>query len=293
MQLINRSNDEWNLIGIQEALLKILYDIDVFCQKYEIEYFLVDGSALGAVRHSGFIPWDDDIDIGMTKTNYEKFRRLYWASADKNTYYLQEFGFCNGMITRAKIRKNGTYIKENIDKYKKRDTHMGLSVDIFVFHNAPDSLFWQRWQHLWGRYLRYKRPFNAGFLKNNKGGIFFRILAGMPKMLLVKYALSQQYRWDNSETKFLSSFYAEKGFKHALYKKEWFDKIIRIHFETLELPVCKGVQDYLKCMYGDYNKIPNKDQILKDQHVVEYSETTDFRSLFSHIDCYKDDRWNL
>ena len=294
MQLIREKKDEWKLNKIQNALLCILYDLDYFCSVNEIDYFLIDGSALGAIRHKGFIPWDDDIDIGMTVAQYKKFRRLYWEKYDKNTYYLQEFGFCNGMITRAKIRKNGTYIKEDIDRYKQRDSHMGLSIDIFIFHEAPENVIQRHWQHLWGRYLRYKRTVNTAFSKGNKFSFLLKILSKFPKMILVNYALKQQYKWDGKNTKnYFSSFYAEKGFKRALYKKEWFKEIVRVPFELIKLPVCVGIEEYLKCMYGDYMKTPTNEQILRGQHAVEFSEEIDFHEIFPYVECYKDDIWTL
>lgn len=292
MDYITR-DDEWNFVRIQNALLSILMELDRFCLQHEIEYFLVDGSALGALRHKGFIPWDDDIDIGMTADQYSKFRRLFWRYYDKNQYYLQEFGFVDGMITRAKIRKNHSYIKEDIDQYIQRDSHMGLSIDIFVFHRAPDNPILQHWQHIWGRYLRYKRAINVGFLKGNKHKVALRVLSCLPKMFLVKFALKQQYKWDKKKTEYLSSFYAEKGFKRALYKEQWFSSIIRVPFENVELPVCVGLIDYLICMYGDYNRIPTKEEIRKDLHSVEFDDSKDFHDIFTYVDCYKDDRLNL
>ena len=68
--MINYSADELDMI--QKLELKILKEIIRICKKENIEYFLIGGSALGAIRHGGFIPWDDDIDVGMTRENYEK-----------------------------------------------------------------------------------------------------------------------------------------------------------------------------------------------------------------------------
>ena len=105
------NKDEYGLFEIQNRILSIMVDMDKFFSDYEIDYCLMGGSALGAIRHGGFIPWDDDMDIFMTLDNYEKFRRIFNEKGDKNKYYLQEFGFTDGMITTAKIRLNGTTAK--------------------------------------------------------------------------------------------------------------------------------------------------------------------------------------
>ena len=72
--MINYSADELDMI--QKLELKILKEIIRICKKENIEYFLIGGSALGAIRHEGFIPWDDDIDVGMTRENYDNFLRV-------------------------------------------------------------------------------------------------------------------------------------------------------------------------------------------------------------------------
>ena len=74
---------------IQKTILPMIKDIDQFCKKHKIDYYLMSGSALGAMRHRGFIPWDDDLDIAMTKENYEKFIELFDQEKDESKYLLQ------------------------------------------------------------------------------------------------------------------------------------------------------------------------------------------------------------
>ena len=74
---------------LQMVILGIIKDIDELCRKKNIEYYLLGGSAIGAIRHKGFIPWDDDLDIIMTSDNYIKFLRICKEQLDKEKYYLQ------------------------------------------------------------------------------------------------------------------------------------------------------------------------------------------------------------
>ena len=101
-----------NLKKIQQIELDILLEVDRICKKHEIEYFLDFGTLLGAVRHSGFIPWDDDIDIGMTRDNYEKFLKI--ASSElKKDYFLQNvYTERETPFLYSKIRKNGKFTME-------------------------------------------------------------------------------------------------------------------------------------------------------------------------------------
>ena len=84
--------------------------IDEVCREHNINYCLLGGSALGAVRHGGFIPWDDDLDIFMSLDDYEKFRDVFQKQGDKERFYLQERVETDGMIHMAKLRANNTAI---------------------------------------------------------------------------------------------------------------------------------------------------------------------------------------
>lgn len=119
---------------VQIILLDILKDIDALCQKHNIPYWLTGGSALGAVRHKGFIPWDDDADIGMMREDYERFLKVCNELGD---------GYCcqciethkefNVAIPAMKIRKQGTYVEENntLLRNKCADSD-GLFIDVFI-----------------------------------------------------------------------------------------------------------------------------------------------------------------
>ena len=123
---------------LQLVELEILLEVDRVCRENGIEYFLDGGTALGAVRHGGFIPWDDDIDIGMTRENYEKFLEIAPEKL-KNDYFLQTRKTDKkAPYMYAKVRKNGTVFME----WNKRnlDMHHGIYIDIFPYDNVPDDI---------------------------------------------------------------------------------------------------------------------------------------------------------
>jgi lipopolysaccharide cholinephosphotransferase len=124
---------------LQEVQLEIALEVKHICDKLGLQYFLIGGTLLGAVRHKGFIPWDDDFDIGMPRKDYDKFI-LYCSKKLNAKYYLH----CHETdpeywLNYAKIRRNGTLFDEK--SIRKIDTHKGIFIDIFPLDNviSPDS----------------------------------------------------------------------------------------------------------------------------------------------------------
>lgn len=119
---------------VQMVLLTMLKDIDTICQKHDIPFWLTGGSALGAVRHKGFIPWDDDADIAMMREDYERF--LLVAQELGDSYVIQSIEThkeYNVLVPPMKIRKKGTYCEEKnfLLKNKCKDSD-GLFIDVFI-----------------------------------------------------------------------------------------------------------------------------------------------------------------
>ena len=135
---------QYGFLPLQDKILEIAVYVDHICQENGIDYCLMGGSALGAKRHGGFIPWDDDLDIFMTPSQYEKFRAVFQKEGDHENFYLQEWGAVDGMITIAKVRiNNTTYIEEALRDW---DVHQGIYIDIFILHKLYNFLIY---------YIRY------------------------------------------------------------------------------------------------------------------------------------------
>ena len=122
--------DDWGLKKLQNVILNIACDVDKFCVENHISYCLMGGSALGAKRHGGFIPWDDDLDIYMTPDAYERFRQCFKEKGDHEKYYVQELGASKGKVITAKVRLNNSYFEEEI--IKNWHIHHGIYIDIFI-----------------------------------------------------------------------------------------------------------------------------------------------------------------
>ena len=129
--------DKELLRKVQLVQLEIAKEIQRVCQENDIRCFLVAGSFLGAVRHQGFIPWDDDMDIGMFRSDYEKFCRIAPQKLDKR-YCLQNWHTDpNYSLPFGKVVKRNTLYMEN--KKSRRIQENGIYVDIFAYDNAPED----------------------------------------------------------------------------------------------------------------------------------------------------------
>ena len=281
-----RSNlkDDYGLLEIQDKILGIMVDIDRFCENNNVEYFLMGGSALGAKRHGGFIPWDDDLDIFMTPDNYEKFRKAFQEKVDKSKYYLQEWGLSDGMVTISKIRLNGTsFIEESL---KDWDIHHGIYVDIFILHTCPDGTLAQLRQFFWGKYvitkgLALRDTSRHSGIRN----LVIKVAKLLPERFLVKYALKQVYKYRNEKTKYYCNFLGKAVFKKGIYKREWFEKPVYVPFEMVQLKVSSNLHEFLSERFGDYMKVPSPERIKYEQH----AESWDFEKQLKFSDEYKDE----
>lgn len=276
---------KYGFLELQDKILEIAVYIDKICRENDINYCLMGGSALGAKRHGGFIPWDDDLDVFMTPGNYEKFRKVFNENGDKEKYYLQEWGLTDGMVTISKIRLNNTsYIEESL---KKWDIHHGIYVDIFILHTCPNNKLQQIHQCLWAKYVIMKGLAVRGY--NRRGGFLgfaLKVMSRMPDRLWVKHGLKQVYKYRNKKTNYFCNFMGKAVFKNAIYKREYFENPEYVPFEKAELKAPEKLHEFLSERFGDYMKPPSPERIKWEQH----AESWDFdKPYFVGDGTYKDE----
>ena len=281
-------DESYGFLELQDKILEIAKYVDSFCGVHNIDYCLMGGSALGAKRHGGFIPWDDDLDIFMTPDNYEKFRAAFQNHADKDRFYLQEWGLTDGMVTIAKVRMNGTIYVESL--LKDWNIHQGIYIDIFILHACPNNVLQQLHQCLWAKYVIMKGLAARGY-NRRKGilGLTLKIMSLFPDKLLVKHGLKQVYKYRHQNTDYFCNFMGKAVFKNAIYKREWFEPTEYAAFEKTELKIPANIHDFLTFRFGDYMKIPSPEQIKWEQH----ADCWDTKSTSNEIPCndkYTDER---
>lgn len=286
--LMTPREDSWGFMELQNCILHIAKYIDEVCEKNNIEYCLMGGSALGAVRHKGFIPWDDDLDIFMTPDNYEKFRKVH---TNKSGFYLQEWGANNGQVSMAKVRLDkSTYIEKLFADW---DIHHGVYVDIFILHTCPDNTIKRYWQYFWAKYVVTKGVAARGVTgRGGLKGLLVRFATLFPDRLLIGFALKQVYRFRNEQSQYLCHFMGRALLKTGLYRREYFNSVKKVKFEETELYVPQRVEDYLRDRWGDYMKLPPMEEIKKYQHSWKWDVNEYFPGYKPKGD-YKDELYLL
>ncbi len=257
--------DDWGIKKLQDKILEIAVYVDKFCEENGIEYCLMGGSALGAVRHRGFIPWDDDLDFFMTPDNYERFVAAFEEKGDKSKFFLEPFGKFDNMVTLGKVRaKDTTYIEESLVDY---GISHNVYLDIFILHTCPDGVFKRVHQYIWAKYIIAKAQSvrdlsRYGFVLRTA----LKILKCFPRLFLVKHGLKQVYKYRNEKTNLCCHYLGKARYKRGTYRRELFEGVKRVPFETVTLNVPVGIEEFLKERFGDYMKIPNIEQIRREQH---------------------------
>ena len=250
-----------DLKKLHEVQVEILKDIDKFCQEHNITYFLIAGTLLGAVRHKGFIPWDDDIDIGMLRSDYEKFIKTY-PSDKNNKYFVQTLETdSNYWHSYAKIRKKNTFMNEA--KIASLNLNKEIFVDLFPFDNVKD-----------GGYDKIK--YRANIIKVIRESIYVKrkiitlrdcrikflsaIFLIFPVKTLYKFQKKLMMKYDKIETTNVACYIGEYQTRNEYLKKDVFLPVKKQEFAGEMFNAINKPEVYLEQIYGDYMKLPPKEK---------------------------------
>ncbi len=252
------------LSPLQQSILNIYKEVKEALDKNGLRYFAIGGTCIGAVRHQGFIPWDDDMDLVMPDSDYKKFVSIAKDILPPHLEMLVRSDHPHDPTVAGRVfDKNNTFIEDHEKKYPEE--YKGVFVDILPMGGLPeDEADRARYFKKMKRYMRLneKRRCSFTYLKRAKTRALW--IAATPYRVLPNrywsdkiYKMQSQYPFDKSSlTGYTWSLHVGKRY----YPKSVFDEYIEMPFEDTTVRCPKGYDEMLKSIYGDYMTIPPEDQ---------------------------------
>lgn len=265
-----------NVREVQEKILEVMKYIDMLCRENQITYYIMGGTALGAVRHGGFIPWDDDLDIFMTPDQYAKFKAVFECQkSDK--FVIQEWRTTPNYLEYAKVRMNGTtFIEESFRD--NNELHQGIYVDIMILHKVPNNSFIQKLVYYESKFVTLYALSQRNWKPKSKGQkLVLKSLRFMPCRLMAKVAYKRIYKYDQMKTGFMYCYWITPAkFRSGLFASSFFSDPVDIPFEDTVLLGSDHIKEYLEYRYGDYMKLPSKEAQKAAVHAMIFDVNKDY-----------------
>lgn len=242
--------------------LDILAEFIRICHRYGLKYFLFAGSLLGAARHQGIIPWDDDVDVAMPRKDYEKFLRVAPDELPEQYVLLCPEKTVDLCVSFSKICNKNTSAMEDCWWQYNHKFEQGIFLDIFPFDNVPDSKLCIRLQNLEIKLLRVLLLLKNGYhLSADKYGKFiantFDIVRKLVGWINVQKLLNRHHRvttrYNHHDTKYIS--FIANGYDPKIFcPKAWAEDLMDAPFEYLTVKIPRNYDEYLTSHFGDWHK---------------------------------------
>lgn len=266
---------------IQIKILSLLQEVDAICRQNDIEYYLEGGAVLGAIRHGGFLPWDDDSDLAMTRSNWKKFKEVFFRDKPQNrALESPEFNEMYPTNTMRYIDTTTTSIWRSL-MYDV--SACGVFVDIFILEDAPDDE--AQMEQLKRDFIDYCEVINPFYRLSSLGdGARFRQHMERSRRLGSRRKVAEelnekilQYHGTPS-----SRYLMRWGMRFQVYDKKTYGKPTYVPFEHIMLPIPERPMEYLAYQYGiDWFMIPEAEDVELHDTVLDLN--TGYRT---YMDAY-------
>lgn len=278
---VENETKTYDLSKVHGANLKLLKEIDRICRKYKIKYALDSGTLLGAIRHGGFIPWDDDVDVVMTRKNYEMFQKVVRRELSEGMTFIEpnQYHDCKAFfdfVPRILYDKSQKFAEsEKMAFYDEKISK--LWVDIFILDALPSGKVAKPLTKLmhcvvYGLALghRYEIVYSdyKGVMK-----LFVGVLSNIGKLIpfQVTYKVWNALCKMNANRKTPGYFYSNyaPNWYYVEMERAWSDSVKTVPFEDTELFIPEGWEHCLQQLYGDYMKLPPKEKQVPEHSDME------------------------
>lgn len=253
---------------VQRIELEILLEFDRICRVYDINYQLFAGTLIGAIRHNGFIPWDDDIDVCMLRSEYNRFLSIVEHELSRE-YFFQTYETDENYMNKfAKIRKNGTIFMEKL--VKGLEMHHGIYIDIFAFDNIDLNSFKGKYQ-IWllrtiDSFFKYRLKTRYENLENGfektKAKFKYNLIKILPisKVKIENWVLNIMIKFNHEKTKYVADLAnpSHGVLEEFMMRRETLEDSIDWDFEGYQFPVPRAYDEVLTRAYGDYMQPPDE-----------------------------------
>lgn len=261
---------------LKKIELDVLIKFDKICRENELKYSLAYGTLIGAVRHNGFIPWDDDIDVVMPIDDYKKFIALNFE--DENYKVLSSKNSNNYFYPFAKM----CYKKIGLFESYRPETNLGPYVDIFPLDMVPDDIIKQkkllnknknRMNNIFHIMCTSKSKYKDPKARRLKKTICFLLNILISNKKRKKIILKFERKCEKYNGNLLGNIRFSTMGINALLAKDCFDDLIELEFENHKFLSIKNYDTWLRSIYGDYTKLPPiEEQIPHHNFILETKE---------------------
>jgi len=253
--------NEKELRQLQMIQLEMLMEVDRICKKCGIKYNIIAGTLLGAIRHGGYIPWDDDADVALLRYEYEKFRKACRTELDTTRFYFQDHRNTKGYRWGyGKLRRKGTlFIRENQEHMIYQQ---GIFIDIFPLDGVPDYHLLRSVKNfecfcvrkvLWAKVGKIAE---SNFLKRQ----VYKLLDQIPEKVIFQYYHRMIWSANRKNTRMVRILMFPTPNNEYGYYRNWYENSVDTKFEGKIFSGIKDYDSYLAFKYGDYMKIPPKEK---------------------------------